>query len=205
MYLRSNPNQDAMIKSFLNAPDIDDAADDADWNYGFLRPTPCSSDFIKSFKWFSQIIFSNHSSDFLKSFTPHHKKKSMHVCGSHKISPAHSEYDIHLMIVHQEIYIYIHMYSYGNIYIESAMYGNIGGYIEEKRIVDNKFGCWSFVCLICNLAGACFTAPVWGPIRMAISWMGGLAVLFFDEMMEKNKNYSYTLKDYDAIFLLKAL
>lgn len=40
---------------------------------------------------------------------------------------------------------------------------------------------------------------------MAISWMGGLAVLFFDEMMEKNKNYSYTLKDYDAIFLLKAL
>ena len=30
MYLRSNPNQDAMIKSFLNAPDIDDAADDAD-------------------------------------------------------------------------------------------------------------------------------------------------------------------------------
>ena len=69
MYLRSNPNQDAMIKSFLNAPDIDDAADDADWNYGFLRPTPCSSDFIKSFKWFSQIISSNHSSDFLKSFS----------------------------------------------------------------------------------------------------------------------------------------
>ena len=118
MYLRSNPNQDAMIKSFLNAPDIDDAADDADWNYGFLRPTPCSSDFIKSFKWFSQIISSNHSSDFLKSFSqiiqvifsnhsPHTTKKSMHVCGSHKISPAHSEYDIHLMIVHQEIYIYI--------------------------------------------------------------------------------------------------
>ena len=69
----------------------------------------------------------------------------MHVCGSHKISPAHSEYDIHLMIVHQEIdmYIYIYMYSYGNIYIESAIYGNIGnigGYIEEKRLVD-KFGC----------------------------------------------------------------
>ena len=152
-------------------------------------------------KWFYQIIqviFSNHSPHTTKKINacmwlPQDFTSPQRVWYSFNDSPS------------RNIYIYIHMYSYGNIYIESAKYGNIGGYIEEKRIVDNKFGCWSFVCLICNLAGACFTAPVWGPIRMAISWMGGLAVLFFDEMMEKNKNYSYTLKDYDAIFLLKAL